>query len=1389
MSFDELLRRVRQRVEDCQRLGQADGIVADSAATDAIGLWQAAQPSDPERPTPEDDQRLAMARHALGWLSHLRWTAQPTPDNVHAFIDTVVFLAPVANTPASIPEPLRQLLGPTADVGKQVGLALGLADEARSTSDLRLLDTAVILLSTALATTPATHPGRADVLWDLCVAHDQRYGSTGSLADLDQVIDLGEQVVATTATAHPGWIRRMAQLGVWYGTRFQRTGVLADLDRAIDLAERTLDLIPVGDPDHARTLSNLGISFEERYRHTQTLAHLDLAIDYGERAASAIPADHPDRGRMLSMLGANYQRRFQRTNVLADLNRAVEHAEQALEPTPSGHPDHSSILSDLSDACRSRFKRVGAVADLDRAIDYGERAVAETPTTHPHHAGRQIALSFVYQQRFERVGVLADLNRAIELAEQAEKRVPTHHPEHHSILAGFCIAYRFRFERTSEKADLDRAIEYGEQAVTTTDADQPGHGGNLINLALAYFRRFQHADAADDVARAIDYGERAVLVAAADPVDRAMRLTTLGTIYHQRFERTDTLADANRGIDLGEQAVELVPTGHPERAIPLSALSYAYHSRFRRAGAVADVDRAIDRGEQAVAATPADHPDRGMSVSNLSLAYRGRFEHTGMLADLDRAIDYGEQAVALTSTEHPDRTVPLANLGSSYLLRFEHTGVSADLDRAIDCDEQAVATADHHNHVGYLTNLSVAYLRRFQRTGVLTDLDHAIDGNERAVDATPADHPDRAMGLSNLGIVYLLRFERTGAPADLGRVIECGEQAVAAAPADHFDRAGYLSNLGNAYTTRFTQTKVMADLDRAIDYNEQAVTETPTHHPRRAMRLSNLVGTYLLRFEQSGQGVGRETLATLAAQTAAETRSSPQYRVQATSALGRLAHAMNEDTIAAAHLDAAVAMVPLVAPWESGLADQEHRLAVHGDLAGEAVAVHCALGNPVTAVEAAELARGVALAAQMDSRTDLTDLDRAHPELATSFRRVRDGLTASTDIVNSTTGGTIKEIDDRKRLWAEHDELLAQIRRHPAFTRFQLPPRFADLRPAAGEAVVLVNAGPRRGDAVIITSEAVPVHIGLPGLAADDVHSQTRELLDAIDDGSPISGVLRRKRVVPNVLGWLWDAVVEPVLGVLPTTTGAGETLPRVWWMPVGLLGLLPLHAAGHPGVPGALDRVVSSYTPTLRALAHTRAQPPAIARRQLTVALAQTPGLPDLPGTTAEAATLHAHHSDTPPLVDHAATTGHVLAALSQATWAHFACHASANLTAPSHSGLSLHDGPLRVPDISRLQLPHAELAYLSACSTARSGRQFADQALHLASAFQLAGFRHVIASLWPLNDHIAATAAAAFYDRLPATPTADRAAFALHAVTQDLRVEYPDRPDLWAALIHSGA
>ncbi|MFE6838753.1 CHAT domain-containing protein [Streptomyces sp. NPDC057705] len=837
------------------------------------------------------------------------------------------------------------------------------------------------------------------------------------------------------------------------------------------------------------------------------------------------------------------------------------------------------------------------------------------------------------------------------------------------------------------------------------------------------------------------------------------------------------------------EAVEAAPAVHPRRAGILNDLGVAHTRRFERLGRPADLERSIEVGEQVVAA-PAAPSERAKHLNNLGGAYQMRYAQSGMTADLERSIEVGEQAIAIGSADDPLRAERLCNLGISYRERFGRTGIAADLDRAVELGEQALATApdqpgsDRVNRAVILTGLGGTYHERFERTRAAADLTRAVELGEQALAATPPRHPHRAVMLSKLSGAYDRRFERNGVEADLERAIQLAEQAVAAAAAGDPHRPGMLANLAVGYLRRVRRTGVGVDLARAVELGEQALAATPQDHPNRAGILSGLAAAYRERFERTGQGVGPDTLRTLAAQTASATASTPQMRVHAAGIVGVLAHALNANAIAVQSLDAAVAMMPLIAPREGTWEDQEYTLGEHPGLVGEAVAAHCAVGDYAGAVEIAELGRGVLLAAQIDSRTDLTDLAEAHPELAGRFRQVRDRLAAPTSRDDIPAIGVI---EDRKRLWGEHDEVLTQIRQRPDFARFLLPPRLADLQPAAAEGVVvLVNASLHRSDAIIVANDASPVHVPLPDLTLEDTLSRTRDLLAATHGASPLVGALRRRRLFADLLAWLWTSLVEPVLHALPVVDE--EPLPRVWWLPTGVLGLFPLHAAGLPGQAGALDRVVSSYTPTLRALAYARARPATTTRHQLTVALTRTPGLPDLPGSVTEAIALRSHHNDARALVDEDATTAHVLAALSEATWAHFACHASADPVAPSRGGLHLHNGTLPLPDISRLQLPNAELAYLSACSTAHGGARHADESLHLASAFHLAGYRHAIASLWPLDDDIAASAAAAFYRHLPGTATAGDAATVLHSVIRNLRAEHPDRPDLWAALIHSG-
>jgi CHAT domain-containing protein len=231
---------------------------------------------------------------------------------------------------------------------------------------------------------------------------------------------------------------------------------------------------------------------------------------------------------------------------------------------------------------------------------------------------------------------------------------------------------------------------------------------------------------------------------------------------------------------------------------------------------------------------------------------------------------------------------------------------------------------------------------------------------------------------------------------------------------------------------------------------------------------------------------------------------------------------------------------------------------------------------------------------------------------------------------------------------------------------------------------------------------------------------------------------------------------------------------------------MLPLHAAGEPGGPNALDYVISSYSPTVRVLMNAR-RAGSKTLRQTTVAVRDTPDMESLACTVTEASEVARRYPGTIELVNEGATAERVLASIRDSTRAHFACHAVSNPQAPSMGGLVLHDRILHVGEITRMRLQEADLAYLSACTTASPGPKHVDEAIHLASAFQVAGFRDVVGTLWQINDGVGAAVGRAFYDELSDDGARD-AAVALHQVVSRVRGAHPRNPELWAVFIHSG-
>jgi hypothetical protein len=425
-------------------------------------------------------------------------------------------------------------------------------------------------------------------------------------------------------------------------------------------------------------------------------------------------------------------------------------------------------------------------------------------------------------------------------------------------------------------------------------------------------------------------------------------------------------------------------------------------------------------------------------------------------------------------------------------------------------------------------------------------------------------------------------------------------------------------------------------------------------------------------------------------------------------------------------------------------------------------------GSVEGAFELLEHGRGLLVSGALSGDDGLDWLRVTHPALAQEHLRLRTAL-------SNDGGGPVTDPDRMYRLGEQWDRNIAEIRQLDK--NFLRPPGFDELKRAGvGRTIVTLNVSTYRSDAFVLDGRGVHL-VPLDGLRHDELSQRVAEFAAALSTASSGSSLVARMSAQDSVrrtLEWLWDKVAGPVLKDI------GD-VPRVWWSPHGLLKRLPLHAAVDPGDPACsvLDRVVSSYTPTVRALLRS-SKPPATRPQVLVVSMPTTPGHPDLPATTAEAATIT---TALPQLIGDSATRSNVLAALNHCERVHFACHAHNDPGNPSGSHLVLHDQPLLVTDIERLSLDTAELAYLSACSTALTSAELSSEAVHLGSAFQLAGFRHVIATLWRVDDETAAEIAAQFYMNGHMEP-----AFALHEAVRQVRERYPMLPTRWAGYQHTG-
>jgi CHAT domain-containing protein len=1218
---------------------------------------------------------------------------------------------------------------------------------------------------------------------------------------------------------HPADI--LTQLGNWLERRFRNTNApgnlksITDLDEAIVAMKQAVNLSK-DRPHHLWHIQNLKSALELRLDVTDLNYDLENLIEVVQQEAELTPPYN--KAHLLNTLGHLFQERIRR-GPLPDLNRAIKSMEEAVQLTV-GEPSNLKYLRDLKDALLQRLDILNDVDDLEKVIEILREEVQLVPEGmfvrgRPSRVNRNPFAKYddepkrgpkipraaclnqlgnLLQRRFESKGSVGHIDQAIEAIKGAVEMTPSDHPDRPNYLDDLSEIYRLRLsvaDETYPAIDLCRkAMEASKESVELTPESDPDLVERLLDYSGTYKDLFLASGSTEDINRAVEISESALKLVPEGEETRPMVLFDLSSTYQLRFVRTGSMEDIARCTELAMKSLRLTPTDDPHRVMALVNVAGALHIHYDISGSMDYLNDAIEKVKEAVELngegkgdSDSEAEQKLMALSLLGGFLTARFRRTGLLDDVNQAMAVLDQAEKLAAKELPSdriaRPACLGALGISLVSRFSRTQEISDLTEAIDKMREAVSLL-HEGlmRTSSLNDLGHSLHARYNATKNKSehesgDLDEAINVLKEATGWAAAGNYLRPTCLNNLSMSLESRFKRDGNIVDSDQAIECCQEAVTSSSAEHPDRATYLNKLGDALRSRYEETRSEEHFKRCVDSYAESVdlSVAPPH-----IRITSAI-------------------------TAARLLSDTTLPLK-------------DVSLASDLMTKAVELLPKTSPRTLRRPDQQFTLSQFDGVACDAAALSAKIGqNADEALRLLELGRGVMAGIYFDTRSDIAELEIDLPALAKQFKDLRDVFDSvqTYDVQTSTTQepkSPQSEITRRYEATKKFESTIEDIRSHLKYKEFLRGPSPSQMRRMAQLGpIVFINISRFGSYAFILTTNGSKA-LALPMQYADLVLNSDRMLEILRDENLERSA---RNKSMSELLAWLWKDAIEPILEELgyTGTLQDNQTWPRVWWIPVGRLSMFPIHAAGIGGNTSTLDRVISSYTPSIRALDHARKQ----IQKQLNsttkvlmAGMTTTPGKPesDLRYATAEIEAIRNElvRCAVQNAFLNCPTKAQVVDELDRSSVAHFVCHGTAE-DDPSQSLLLLADwetDPFTVADMVEMKLDRAQLAYISACHGANNRKlSLLDEAIHMAGACQLAGFPSVIGSLWRIPDKYGPTVAREVYSHMLGTEgelNVQKAAAALHFAIRKLRgmltrkVARKEITDVmgWALYLHVG-
>jgi CHAT domain-containing protein/Tfp pilus assembly protein PilF len=498
---------------------------------------------------------------------------------------------------------------------------------------------------------------------------------------------------------------------------------------------------------------------------------LPLAVKALEIRKQVLGEEHPDYTTSLNNLGWIYRDQGDYAQAEPLLRAALEIRKQVLG---ENHPWYALSLTNLAILYKLRRDYTKAEPLYRLALEVRRQALGDK---HPNYAASLNNLAEVYVS----MGVYAQAEPLFRQAAEIRKQVlGDKHPAYATSLDNLGALYWSMADYARAEPLFRQAMEIKRQALGDK---HPAYATSLDNLAALYSSMGDYANAGPLSRQAVEIYKQAL---GDKHPDYAISLNNLALLYKLTGDCDQAEALYRQVLTIYQQ---VRGDRHPDYATSLDNLGSLYHSKGDYAQAEPLYWQALQIRKQALGDK---HPAYAASLNNLAILYKSMRDYAKAEPLFRQALQIRKQALG---DKHPDYAISLVNLAELYRSMGSYTQAEPLYRQALDICKQTLG--DKHPHYATcLNNLALLYqsMGEYVRAEPLSRQIMKI-----YKEALGDKHPHYATCLNNLAFLYQSMGDHAQAEALYRQALKIYQQVWG----DHHpEYATSLDNLGTLYGSR-----------------------------------------------------------------------------------------------------------------------------------------------------------------------------------------------------------------------------------------------------------------------------------------------------------------------------------------------------------------------------------------------------------------------------------------------------------------------------------------------------------------------------------------------------------------------------------------------------------